>query len=251
MHKQPLFVLLALLVSVQVHARVLRVAAVQGPPHVNDAESGTPSGAGPAFMIKYVFPGLKKKFNLDVEWKGSPFKRELRDLEVGNIDMLFFVLKTPEREKIYNYSAEPFISELPGMIVAKDFHKGKASVSIKEFAGKTVGQMAGAVVPEEFVQQKMKVIVLSGEDLSQRLTNLVETHRIDGVFVHLSSITQDIVERNKFTRLKNVLVQDMQPFKVWIAYNKKLAPEIRQEIDHLIAVNRKHYHLSPIMASPK
>lgn len=243
MHKQPLFVLLALLVSFQVHARVLRVAAVQGPPHVTDAESGKPSGFAPAFMAKYVFPELKKKFNMDVVWKGSPFKRELRDLENDNIDMLFFVLRTPEREKIFNYSSEPFISELPGMIVAKDFHKGKTSVSVKEFAGKTVGQMAGAVVAEPFIKNKTKVIFLSGEDVGERLSNLVETHRIDGVFVHLSSITEDIVERNKFVKLKSVQIHDMEPYKVWIAFSKKLAPEVREEIDRLLIANRKYYKM--------
>ncbi|WP_413560682.1 substrate-binding periplasmic protein [Bdellovibrio sp. HCB209] len=249
-----LFVLILCFVSMHAQAakpRVLRVAAVQGPPHVTNAESEQPSGSAPDFMRKYVFPELKKKFNMDVVWKSSPFKREQRDLEMGNIDMLFLVLKTPEREKIFDYSAEPFLEEQPGVIVAKDFQKGKTSVSVKEFAGKTVGQMAGAVVADPFTKQGTKVIFLTGEDIGERLSNLVETHRIDGVFIHLSSITEDIVERNKFVKLKSVQIHDMASYKVWIAYSKKLEPEIKAEIDRLISANRKHYRASLPMPSPK
>lgn len=234
--------LFSILACLSAHgAEPLRVAAVQGPPHVISGDLNPPKGAGPDFMIKYVFPEIKKKFNINVVWRGSPFKRELRDLENNNIDMLFFILKTPEREKIFDYSSEPFISEYPGIIVLKDFRKGQTTASIKDFAGKTVGLMAGATLPEEFKQYKINTITLSGVDLSERLSNLVETHRIDGVFVHLSSITQELVEKNKFVNLKSVEITDIPMYSVHVAFSKKLSPEIKNEIDSLLKANRKHY----------
>jgi polar amino acid transport system substrate-binding protein len=236
-------VFLFLILSVTVNAaEPLRVAAVQGPPHVTSSEANPPTGVAPDFLTKYVFPEIKKKFKIETVWRSSPFKRELRDLENSNIDMLFFVLKTPEREKIFNYSSEPFLSEYPGMIVHKDFQKGKTTASIHDFAGKTVGVMAGAVLPEEFIKLKINTVSLSGDDIGERLSNLVETHRIDGVFVHLASITQDIVERNKFDNLKSVEVTDTPQNKVYVAFSKKLSPAVTNEIDRLMRVNRKFYH---------
>ncbi|QLY26645.1 ABC transporter substrate-binding protein [Bdellovibrio sp. KM01] len=220
---------------------LLRVAAVQGPPHVVNAEANPPQGSGPDFMVKYIFPELKKKFKINVVWKSSPFKRELRDLENNQIDVLFFIVKTPEREKIFDYSAEPFISEHAGIIVHKDFHKGKNSASMSDFAGKTVGLMAGASMPPEFKQYKIKTITLSGVDLGERLSNLVETNRIDGVFVHLSSVTREMVETNKYPNLKSIEITDIPMYKVYVAFSKKLSPEIKNEIDSLLKANRKYY----------
>ncbi len=219
------------------------MAAVQGPPHVVTAEANPPTGAGPRFMEKYVFPELKKKFQMGFVWRSSPLKRELRDLETNNIDMLFFVLKTPAREKIFDFSAEPFLTEHPGIIVKKDFQKNKTTTSLKDFAGKTLGLMAGATVPDEFTKYKINTIFLSGDDVGERLSNLVESQRIDGVFVHLASITEDIVERNKFENLKSVEVTDAPIYKVHIAFSKKLSPQVKEEIDHQLRVNKKFYRL--------
>jgi hypothetical protein len=52
-----------------------------------------------------------------------------------------------------------------------------------------------------------------------------------------------MVDKNNFINLKSVQIRDVPVSKVWIAYSKKLAPEIREEIDRLIAANRKFYKL--------
>lgn len=235
-------ILLLLLLCDTSHAQTLRVGAVHGPPHVL-VEGPIPEGAAYEFFSKYVFPALKKKFQLTVQWKSSPFKRELLEMENDQLDMVFFMVKTPEREKVFNFSAEPFLSEPPGMIVAKNAHRAKASVSIKEFKGKTIGQMAGSSIPEYMKVHGINTFYLSGSDVGERLSNLVESRRIDGVFVHLVSITEYMVEKNNFINLKSVYIRDVPVSKVWIGYNKKLSLEVRQEIDRLIAANRKFYKL--------
>jgi ABC-type amino acid transport substrate-binding protein len=235
-------IFLLLLLCSKGHAQTLRVGAVHGPPHVL-VDGPTPEGAAFDFFEKYVFPPLKKKFHLTVQWKSSPFKRELHELETNQLDMVFFMIKTPEREKLFNYSSEPFLMEPPGMIVAKNAHKAKATVSIKEFKGKTIGQMAGSTIPDYMKSHGINTFYLSGSDVGERLSNLVESRRIDGVFIHLSSITEYMVDKNNFINLKSVQIRDVPVSKVWIAYSKKLAPEIREEIDRLIAANRKFYKL--------
>ncbi|UYL09363.1 transporter substrate-binding domain-containing protein [Bdellovibrio sp. SKB1291214] len=155
--------LVLLLVCTVSQAQTLRVGAVHGPPHIL-VDGPVPSGPGYEFFEKYVFPALKKKFQLAVIWKSSPFKRELNELQNNQLDMIFFIVKTAEREKILYYSAEPFLTEAPGIIVAKNAHKGKHSLSIKEFKGKTIGQMAGSSIPEYMPANGVTTFYLSGAD---------------------------------------------------------------------------------------
>ncbi|WP_413578093.1 substrate-binding periplasmic protein [Bdellovibrio sp. HCB290] len=221
----------------------LRVAAVSAPPHVTMSEVNPPEGALADFMMKYILPTVAEKFKLTVVWKGAPLKREFRDLEVGDLDMLFMVVKTPEREQKYHFSTEPLITEQPGMIVSKSQFKGRSAISVKELSGKTVGQMAGSLVPDFFKQNNINFITLTGQDVGVRLSTLVENKRIDGVFIHLVSVTDGVIAANKLEKLKSVALEDAPAFSTYVAYNKKLSPEIRAEIDRLIALHRKHYKI--------
>ncbi|WP_413586967.1 substrate-binding periplasmic protein [Bdellovibrio sp. HCB274] len=237
-----LAVQLGLLQNVQAET-LLRIAAVPGPPHVTKSEVNPPEGALPEFMIKYVLPPVIEKFKLKVVWRGAPLKREFRALEIGDLDMLFMIVKTPDREEMYHFSAEPLMTEQPGMIVSKKLFKDRTSVSIRDFTGKTVGQMAGSLVPQFFIDNKINYITLNGEDVGVRLSNLVENNRIDGVFIHLVSVTEGVINANKFNNLKSVTIEDVPAYSTYIAYNKKLSAEIRAEIDRQIVLNRKHYKI--------
>ncbi|UYL09364.1 transporter substrate-binding domain-containing protein [Bdellovibrio sp. SKB1291214] len=224
--------LFILLVCTTGHAQtVLRMGAIASPPHVTDAEATPPKGKLIDFLLKVILPSVIEKHHLRIEWHSAPLKRQFRDLEVHNLDVLLLVLKTPEREKAYNYSAEPLIQEPAAMIVNKDDYKNRNSVSIKDFKGKTIGLLGGALVPEFVKTHDIKSISIAGEDAGERIPNLIETKRIDGGFVYLKSIGDGVAKSSQGERLKAVTIVDLPVYSLYIAYSKKVPAKIRAQID--------------------
>ncbi|UYL09362.1 hypothetical protein B9G69_002095 [Bdellovibrio sp. SKB1291214] len=59
----------------------------------------------------------------------------------------------------------------------------------------------------------------------------------------MASITSYMVEKNNFINLKSMEIRDVPVSKVWIAYSKNVKREVRDEIDRLVAANRKFYRV--------
>jgi ABC-type amino acid transport substrate-binding protein len=225
-------------------ATPFRVGVVGGGPHaLIEPGAKVPSGYAPDFFQKFVFPEIAKKFSLEIQWDLSPASRLLKEIEKGRLDMMFMIVKTPEREKVMNFSAEPFLSEPGGIIVGKDFPIEGGVVPPDQLKDRIVGQMGGTYIPDFFATYKIKSYELSGDDVGNRLMNLIGSKRIDAVFVHLYSVTEYILKSHDFSHtLKAVpLSKAIPPFQVYIGFKKNLDPEIKKQIDELIRKNRKLY----------
>ncbi|MBO9668538.1 MAG: transporter substrate-binding domain-containing protein [Bdellovibrio sp.] len=190
------------------------------------------------FFQTHILPELKKKLNLDVEWVQSPLKRSLHDAEKGQIDVMFLLVKNPDRMKTFDFADEPYVTEQPGLIVRKDFNAGLDALPMSLFENKTIGQMAGSTVPDYFISHKIKSLFLSGNDLAERLSILVENRRIDGVFIHLYSVTDYIVKKNNFKNLRAVKITGVPPYPAYVVFNKSLDPAVKKEINQLLKKHR-------------
>ncbi|MEK2687729.1 substrate-binding periplasmic protein [Bdellovibrio sp. GT3] len=224
-------------------SKVLRVGAINSPPHVTDLQTNPPQGAFIEFFSKKILPDVLSKHHYKVEWNASPLKRQFRDLEVGQLDLLLMVVRTPEREKIYDYSVQPLVREQPAMVVRKSLFKNHGAVSIKEFSGKTVGLVTGALIPDFFKKHRIDYIPVAGDDAGDRIPNLVETQRIDGAFIYLKSIADGVAQKYKNDNLKSLLIYDVPAYSMYIAYSKKVPASIRNEIDAQLALHLKEYKI--------
>jgi ABC-type amino acid transport substrate-binding protein len=225
-------------------ATPFRVGVVSGGPHtLVDQGAKVPTGYAPEFFQKFVFPEIAKKFSLEIQWDLSPASRLLKEIEKGRLDMMFLLVKNPEREKIMVFSAEPFLSEPGGIIVGKDFPIENGVVTPDQLRDRIVGQMSGTYIPQFFATYKIKSYELSGEDIGNRLMNLVGSKRIDAVFVHLYSVTDYILKLHDLNHaLKAVPLSKAVPaFEVYIGFKKSIDPAIKKQIDELIRKNRKFY----------
>lgn len=239
-----ILILVSLLSGVSQAAQPFRVGVVNGGPHVLvERDAKVPTGMAPEFFQKYVFPEITKKFNLAIQWDLSPTSRLFRGISKGDLDMMFMVIKTPEREKVYSYSAEPFFYDRAGLIVAKDFSTLNGAISPEQLRGKVVGQMVGTLIPEIFKEYQVKSYELSGDDIGNRLISLVGAKRIDAVFVHFISVAEYILKANHLQdSLKAVpLSTEVPPFEAYVIFKKNIDPAIKKEIEELIRKNRKHY----------
>lgn len=236
--------LVSLLPQYAVAAIPFRVGVVGGGPHIL-IEPGAkfPTGYAPEFFQKFVFPEIAKKFSLEIQWDLSPPSRLLNELEKGRVDMVFLLVKNPAREKVMVFSAEPFLSEPGGIIVGKDFPAEDGVISPEQLKERTVGQMSGTYVPEFYSKYKIKSFQLSGEDIGNRLMNLVISKRIDAVFVHLDSVAEYILKLNDLNHsLKAVPLSKAVPkFQVYIGFKKNIDPALKKQIDELIQKNIKFY----------
>lgn len=228
-------------------ATPFRVGVVSGGPHVLvEPGAKVPTGTAPDFFQRFVFPEIAKKFSLEIQWDLSPASRLLKELEKGRLDMMFLLVKSPEREKWITYSAEPFISEAGGIIVAKDFPIENGVITPEQLKDRIVGQMSGTYIPDFFATYKIKSYELAGDDIGNRLMNLVGLKRIDAVFVHLYSVTEHILKLHDLGQgLKAVpLSKAIAPFQVYIGFKKDIDPALKKQIDELIRKNRKFYPTS-------
>ena len=216
----------------------LRVGLVEGGPMtVIKADDPNPGGASPIFLNAYVFPEIKKKFDVRVVWDLSPASRLFKELASGRLDMLCFVVKTPEREKLFNFSSVDMFKEAGGLIVRKDFVPNQDTVNPKDLSGKTIGQLNGTYMPEFYQQYKIKSYQISGEDVSQRISDLVDSKRIDGAFIHVYATAQYLVKKSNAKSIKAVRLLESPPFSVTVAYRKDLDPTLKNSIDDSL---RKH-----------
>lgn len=237
-----IFLCLAVLQS---HAATpFRVGVVAGGPHVLVAPGAkVPTGSAPDFFQRFVFPEIAKKFSLEIQWDLSPASRLIKELEKGRLDMMFLLVKSPEREKLITYSAEAFISEPGGIIIGKDFPIENGVIAPEQLKERIVGQMSGTYIPDFFATYKIKSYELGGDDIGNRLMNLVGLKRIDAVFVHLYSVTEYILKLHDLgSGLKAVpLSKTIPPFQVYIGFKKDIDPALKKQIDELIRKNRKFY----------
>jgi ABC-type amino acid transport substrate-binding protein len=223
-------------------AKVLRISGVEGGPHIiYDASNPRPSGLVPEFVDLYLKQDLKKKYDMDIEWHQAPTARLLRELETNDLDLLCFLSKNPEREKIYAFSEEPFIVGRNSLIVRKDFVKGTELVNLDAFKNKSIGAMSGVTLPASFAENSIHIFPITGSDITDRVLSLVEKKRVDGIFVHQNQVAEFFVRKNNDEDTLKVVTLPGESFKVYLAFRKSLKPELKVFIENIFFKHRDQY----------
>ena len=213
-------------------AKALRISGLEGAPHIiYDSNSPRPGGLVPKFVDLYLQKSLKEKFGLDIEWHQAPASRLLHELETDDLDVLCFLSKNPEREKIYDYSKEPFLIGRNSLIVRKDFIPGHEVQNLQALKNKTIGVMLGVAQPASFSANKIQIFPLTGANITSRTLSLIDKKRIDGVFVHQNQVAEFIVKNSKYRDSLKVVQLPEEPFKVYLAFRKRLSPEIKNFVE--------------------
>ncbi|WP_168196382.1 ABC transporter substrate-binding protein [Bdellovibrio sp. NC01] len=200
-----------------------------------------PGGVGPLFLNTFIFPEVEKKYDLKVVWDLSPTARLFKELANGNLDMMCFVARTSEREKIFAFSSVDMFNEAGGLVVRKDRYAGKDTITPQELAGKTIGQLIGTYVPGFYEKYKIKSFQVSGEDVPQRISDLVESKRVDGAYIHVHATAQYLVKTSNLKQLKAVKVVGWPPLSITVAYRKNIDPALKNAIDEALRKNKFHF----------
>jgi polar amino acid transport system substrate-binding protein len=134
---------------------------------------------------------IAKRMNLDVTFYRCPWRRCLKSMEVGTVDVLTNAVKKPDREKYMLYCDKPFLTDFP---IVFYFKKGKGSVvkTYEDLYKYTIGYERGAVYFDRFDNdRKMSKVPWHTYD---KLLNLLNEERIDGVIGYKDSLNYIISE---------------------------------------------------------
>jgi len=234
--------LVLLIVSSSAQAKNLRIAGIEGGPHfLYDANSTRPGGLVPQFVDQYIAPALKAKYNMNIEWHQAPTARLLKELEVGDLDVLCFLIVTPGRQKTYAFAKEPFISGHPSMIVRKGFVKGNEISDYSAFKNKMISMMAGVHIPPFIEENKITLYPLTGYNFSDRTLSLLANGRIDGIFIHLHQVAEYMVLNNNMSDSLKVVKLPGPEFKIYPAFHKNLSPDLVNFLDQTFTKNCEEY----------
>ena len=175
-------VLVILLVAVIAAAgaqQTIRIGYWDGAPYVVSQPGGkAPVGAAVDYWTTIIAPAMKA----NIEWVGpTPMLRLLSQLKSGDIDAVLVIGKNPEREKLYQYPALPFLHYQPGIAMLKE-NPLAAIKTPGDLSGMKLGTAEGAVVVD-FVKNAPVTWdnVTTATWIQDQYTKLANK-RIDGVF---------------------------------------------------------------------
>lgn len=158
--------------SVCFPSQIIRfVSGEEYPPFIWIDETGKPVG-----ITVQILQLLEKKLDLSFEIELLPFSKALEKLQTGQADMINFIFKTPEREKIFLFS-EP-VMNLQSKVY---FRKSLNIKSLSSLTPYLVGIVKGDA-NELLIKQKNTSVTLRYYENSEQLILAAKSGDID-VFV--------------------------------------------------------------------
>lgn len=196
------------------------------PPHIILTSEGTPQGAAPQFLNKYVF----QKSTLKVRWVSAHFARLMVDLENGRLDMILLVGKTPDRSKKYIFSQLALFQTHSGIVVKKNSKIQKIQ-SLQDLHGLSLGHDLGSIVPDYFKGTGVQFHFVSGQDYFNRNLSLLRSGRIDGFFVPTFSHGLYKLKKDHLLSEFSILEIPAPPLSLYVIFSKKTDPQIIKTVD--------------------
>lgn len=174
-----------------------------------------PTGAAVDYWEKYIAPEI----GMTIVWKGAlPVLRLLNDLEKGDLDAILFMGKTLERASKFLYPEKEYIIIPQNLILRKDDPLNEVT-KIDDLFGKSIGTVAGGIVPPFFQNDQVIIEFASGEDYKTINLNKLLAKRIDAITDDKDSILYMASKAGILDQLK-VIPLPIEPNKSYTIFSK-------------------------------
>jgi len=173
--------------SFELRGEELKLSIYHYPPYVIVSEKDDQISGIDVDIIKEI----AARMNLDIVYYRCPWKRCLKSMEVGTVDVLTNAVKKSDREKYMLYCDRPFLTDFP---IVFYFKKGKGSVirTYEDLYDYTIGYERGAVYFDRFDNDtKLKKVPWHTYN---KLLSLLNAGRIGGVIGYKDSLNYIISE---------------------------------------------------------
>jgi len=186
-------------------------------------ENGKPAGFD-IDLLNPIFEGSKFGF-VPTEFKWSDALVSLR--KGAKVDLMSQIDKTPEREKIYDFSDEPYLID-----EIRIFSKDKTISTFDDLVGKKVAVQKGSYY-EEILKENEQITIVPTESEIDALDAL--DNNIVDAFVGPTSVAKYIIKKNGY---EDIISAD-EPLEISYMYfavdkgDKVLLEFINEGIQHL------------------
>ena len=219
------------------HAHALVIGVYELSPHMVVDTQKEPRGA----VVDFVQEVLVKSGEFPVvEWRVANFARMLRELETGQIDMVFMVARNEQRQKLFRYSSQPFFDTRSAVVVSKS---GKLATltSLEQLRQMRVGHAHGSIVPDYLKAMGVDLYDISGDDYFSRGLKMVELNRLDAYFAPTLSNAQLLFKTYDGADTLSVQALPVEPLGLYVVFAKSMDEKTFARLDALITARIARY----------
>lgn len=164
----------------------------------------------------------------------TPFKRIMRNLAVGRIDVFVGMAKNTQRSKIYTYSNRPIYQVEHRIAVrAKDTIENITKQQLlSDYAKQTILSVSGTATARYLKQLGLNVDD-GGQNIKSNLEKLLSGRARFFYFNDLALISS--IKRLKLSKKIRLLPNSFYQYSHYIAYKKNIPRAYRQSIDKTLA----------------
>lgn len=183
---------LTTLAPVSLASEEIKVGYFKWPPLI-DCKEGQKKPTG--FVVDYYENKIAKKLGGSVRWLGPfPVPRVIMMLKNNDLDMITFLTKNPEREKIMAYPDKPFYIMKPVICVKKEIRIDKLEqwddlTAVAEKIGIHYGTAFQKKLSEKYPQINLRLIREEHNTIEYALSLIVKG-RLDA-FIHSDRMMTD------------------------------------------------------------
>jgi polar amino acid transport system substrate-binding protein len=168
-----LLILLAPLVS----ADSLRVGYFDLPPHTPLPGQADTEGAAIAYFAK-----IAERMQLDaVSYQRYPLSRLLQMLQRDQLDMALILAKTPERETMLVYPAQPFVVVQPLLLVARE-HPLQRVESVEQLLPLRLGAWQDGYRSPMLRDPRLQLQTLSSSNVLNQSLEMLQAGRLEAFY---------------------------------------------------------------------
>ncbi len=212
-----LTVLFLLTHSLSSHAEALRIGFIDYHPIVVNTQKG-PAG----YLVEYVKP-IFEKAGLTPHWRQLATHRALIQLQQGQLDSFFTLLKTPERAALVDYSSVPLI-QAQSAVCSKP---GVIQLPAKKVL--RIAHFLSTVIPKPL--QSHDLIPVTPEEVTQRMLTMLEKDRVDAIFyVYPEVLALSLAHTKTALQLECHVFKEFS-MDVYMGYSKSMTAGIRKKLD--------------------
>lgn len=206
-------------------------------PHMVVDGQKEPSGAVVDFVREVL--GKSGEFG-PLEWRCANFARTLRELEAGQIDVVFMVAKNEQRSKLFRYSGVPFFETRSAVVTLKG-SKLVPLTSLEQLRGMQIGHAHGSIIPEYLKALAVEVQSIPGDDYFNRGLKMVELKRFDAYFAPTLTNAQYTIKKYEGADALVVQALPVEPLALYAVFSKTLDEKTFTRLDSLISANLGRY----------
>lgn len=231
------FLLALLLLCGVPQAQALVIGVYDMPPHMVVAHGTEPAGAVADFA-REVF-GRNGEFG-PLEWRCANFARNLRELEAGQIDVVFMVAKNEQRSKLFRYSSAPLIETRSALVTLKG-SKLASLATLDQLRGVQIGHANGSIVPDYLTALNVEVQAIPGDDYFFRGLKMLEFKRFDAYFAPTLTHAQYMLKKYDGAEALSVQPLPVEPLALYVVFSKALDEKTFARLDALVSANQARY----------